>query len=68
MQNDSRPPSTKEVVFQTKDGWHRGFYLRDANKYVRGVNRWKDTETEEWFDDEDVTAWVVPGEALHTKY
>ncbi len=58
MSTNTKPPSTKPVEFKTIDGKiHRGFFLRDANKYVRGVNRWKDTERDAWFDDDRVVAW-----------
>lgn len=52
------PASTKRIVFRTKDGVeHKGFFLKDANKYVRNVNRWKDTDTGAWHDDGEVIAW-----------
>ena len=52
------PASTAPVRFITKDGKaHNGFYLKDANKYVRNVNRWKDQKTDEWFDDIEVIGW-----------
>ena len=57
MSTNTKPPSTKPVEFKTVDGKiHRGFFLRDANRYVRGVNRWKDTERDAWFDDDVVVA------------
>lgn len=43
-----------------QNGWWQNtswFFLRDANRYVRGVNRWKDTERDAWFDDDVVVAW-----------
>lgn len=53
-----RPPSTKKIVFQTKDGvTHNGFFLKDANRYVRNVNRWKDTDTNVWYDDSEVISY-----------
>ena len=65
---ERHPASTKRVLFKTRfiwdpetgdatSGWHEGFYVKDANKYVRNVNRWKDTNTHEWYEDEDVIAW-----------
>lgn len=52
------PKSTVPIVFMTKDYvWHTGFFLKDANKYVRNVNRWKDTESGKWFDDDEVVEW-----------
>ena len=52
------PPSPKHVRFRTSDGViHNGFYLKDANKYVRDVNRWKDTESGKWFDNDEVVEW-----------
>lgn len=58
MSLNKKPPSTKPIVFRTKDGrLHNGFYLKDANRYVRGVNRWKDTDLDVWFNDDDVTVW-----------
>ena len=62
------PASTRPVYFRTKfvqdedtgdweAGWHKGFYLKDANKYVRNVNRWKDTEHCRWYNDSDVVDW-----------
>lgn len=53
----SYPPSTKTVRFRTDDGWHTGFFLKDANKFVRNVNRWKDKETKTWYDDRQVIEW-----------
>lgn len=58
MKDKKRPPSTRPVLFRTSEGWHRGFYLKDVNKYVKGINRWKDTETGEWIQDEDVPEWT----------
>lgn len=66
--NKDYPPSTKPVFFLTKfvkdedtgdyvSGWHKGFFLKDANKYVRNVNRWKDTDEHKWYNDEDVIGW-----------
>lgn len=53
-----KPPSTKRVTFWTKGGVeHKGFFLKDANKYVRNVNRWKDEVTGKWYDDTEVTCW-----------
>ena len=58
MSTNTKPPSTRPVEFKTVDGKiHRGFFLRDANKYVRGVNRWKDTDIDVWFDDDRVVSW-----------
>lgn len=55
---DNKPPSTVEVRFFTIDGkTHRGFFLKDANKFVRNVNRWKDKNTNKWYDDDLVTDW-----------
>ncbi len=52
------PASTKLCHFRTADGAvHYGFYLKDANKYVRNVNRWRDTVTGTWYNDEVVTGW-----------
>ena len=53
------PKSTVPLVFVTKDGvLHPGFFLKDANKYLRNINRWKDTESGKWFDDEEVVGWM----------
>lgn len=53
-----KPPSTKRVTFWTKGGVeHKGFFLKDANKFVRNVNRWKDEDTGKWYDDSEVTDW-----------
>ena len=58
LSKNSKPPSTKRVRFKTKDGVpHNGFYLKDANQFVRNVNRWKDTDTDKWYDGEDVIEW-----------
>lgn len=58
MSMGTKPPSTKNILFRTSDGkLHNGFYLKDANRYVRGVNRWKDTDLDAWFDDDVVIAW-----------
>lgn len=53
-----KPPSTKRIQFKTKDGVpHNGFYLKNANQFVRNVNRWKDIDTDKWYDDEEVVEW-----------
>lgn len=53
-----KPPSTKKVTFKTKDGVpHNGFYLKDINQFIRNVNRWKDTDTDRWYDDSEVVEW-----------
>ena len=57
MEKKTHPPSTKEVIFYTEDSKHVGFYVEDINKYVRNVKRWKDTETNTWYDDDKVVAW-----------
>ena len=57
MDLKGRPPSTKRIRFKTKDGWHIGFFIKDVNKYVRNVNRWKDAETRKWYDDDEVMEW-----------
>lgn len=60
------PPSTKRVIFWTKDGVkHKGFFLKDANKYVRNVNRWKDEYVGKWFDNAEVTCWERIKEQEH---
>ena len=33
------------------------FYVKDINKYIRGVNRWKNVRTGKWMDDEQVVEW-----------
>ena len=58
MPTNTKPPSTRPVEFKTDDGKiHNGFFLRDANRYIRSVNRWKDTDRNVWFDDDRVVAW-----------
>lgn len=52
-----RPPHTKRVTFLTKEGTHNGFFVKDINKYIRNVNRWKDTDSGRWYDDKDVIEW-----------
>ena len=53
------PASTVPVLFQTVDGiMHKGFFLKDINKHVRGVNKWKDTLHAMWYLDEDVVDWT----------
>lgn len=65
MSTGTKPTSTRPVHFVTLDGRsHHGFYLRDANRYVRGVNRWKDTDLNAWFDDDVVTAWGYEAEQI----
>ena len=58
-QDKGYPPSSRKVYFRTgSDGdWHEGFYLKDANRYVRNVNIWKDTKERKWYDDADVVEW-----------
>ena len=54
----AHPPSTKIVIFWTEDGEeHRGFYVKNINKYISGVKRWKDVNTDIWYDDSEVTDW-----------
>ena len=51
----SYPPSTTRVYFWTSDGQkHYGFFVKDINKYIKNVNRWKDEDKNIWFDDKDV--------------
>lgn len=65
MGMNKKPPSTKPVVFKTADGkLHNGFYLKDANRFVRNVNRWKDTDLDAWFDDDAVIAWGYEPEQI----
>lgn len=33
------------------------FYVKDINKFVRGVSRWKIISTGKWIDDEQVVQW-----------
>lgn len=54
---DHKPPSTQTVYFWTKEGRHKGFFMKHANAFVRNVNRWKDDDTHKWYDNEEVTAW-----------
>lgn len=62
----NNPPSTKLVVFYTKnkdggeDIFHEGFFVKDINKHITNVNRWKDTVTDIWYDDDQVTYWFYP--------
>lgn len=57
-QDVTHPPSTERVLFRIKNGgWHEGFFLKDANRYVRNVNRWKDTNSKRWYEDSDVLEW-----------
>jgi len=55
------PPSTKEVIFYTEEGGekvkHNGFFVSNINKYITNVNRWKDTDTNKWYDDDAVIQW-----------
>ena len=52
------PPSTTPIRFITDDGeQHTGFFVKDINKYVRGVYRWKDVDTGQWYDDDEVLLW-----------
>lgn len=32
-------------------------FVKDINKYIRGVNRWR-LSSGEWIDDEQVTQWM----------
>lgn len=57
MNLKGRPPSTKRIQFKTKDGWHVGFFLKNANQFVRNINRWKDEDTKKWYDDDEVEEW-----------
>ena len=56
---DKHPPSTKRVYFYTGDDpiAHRGFFVKNINKHVCGVNRWKDIDTNVWYDDQEVISW-----------
>ena len=58
---ERHPASTKRVLFKTRfiwdpetgdatSGWHEGFF-------VKGANKWKDTNIHEWYEDVDVIAW-----------
>lgn len=56
---DHKPPSTKTIYFWTKDSKivHRGFFMKHANAFVRNVSRWKDIDTNKWYDDDEVIEW-----------
>lgn len=57
---NGHPPSTELVVFETEDGKpHHGFYVKDINKYIKNVNRWKDINTGQWFDDNQIEDWEM---------
>ena len=51
------PPSSRKVIFYVNGETHIGFYLKDINKYVTNVNRWKDIDSSIWFDDDEVEGW-----------
>ena len=52
------PPSASPIRFRTSDGIQQlGFFIKDINKYVRNVNRWKDVDSGKWYDDRDVIGW-----------
>lgn len=52
------PPPTTPIKFTTKDGKeHNGFFVKDINKYIRNVNRFKDVDIGKWFDDDEVESW-----------
>ena len=55
--NAKHPPSTRNVRFKTDAGWHDGFYLKDANKYIKNICRWKDAKDGKWYDDRNVIEW-----------
>lgn len=68
QKSDKHPASTKRVLFRTQfvkdpdtgdwvSGWHEGFFLKDANKYVKNICRWKDCNEHRWYDDKDVIEW-----------
>ena len=63
---NKNPSSTKLVVFYTKnedgkeDIFHEGFFVKDINKHIRNVKRWKDDVTGIWYDDDQVTYWFYP--------
>ena len=45
------------MIFYVDGEAHIGFYIKNINKYVTNVNRWKDVDSEEWYDDKDVEGW-----------
>ncbi|MBO7450878.1 MAG: hypothetical protein J6U54_10975 [Clostridiales bacterium] len=45
------------MIFYVNGETHIGFYLKDINKYVTNVNRWKDIDSSIWFDDDEVEGW-----------
>lgn len=54
------PPSTLMVRFYTNNGQaHIGFFLKNVNKYVTGINLWKDIYEDQWYDIDEVSDWEV---------
>ena len=56
---DPKPPQHVWVQVMLKT--HQviaGFFVKDINKYIRNVNRWKDVSTGKWHDDSEVMAWM----------
>ena len=52
------PPSTEKIFFWTSDGKkHYGFFVKDINKFIKNVNRWKDADKNIWYKNEEVMGW-----------
>lgn len=53
-----KPPSTKEVILLLDTGeQHAGFWLKDANKHERNINKWRVFMGSHMYDEDKVLGW-----------
>ena len=53
-----RPPQGKDVLLVLNDGSvHEGRYLKNANKYVRNVDRFKIYKADKYVESSEVIMW-----------
>lgn len=55
---EQKPPQHRVVDIMLKDGAVlNASFLKDINKYIRNVNRWRIIETGKYIDDKEVKQW-----------
>lgn len=53
-----KPPQGKDVLLVLNDGSvHEGRYLKNANKYVQNVDKFKVYKADEYIDSSEVIMW-----------
>lgn len=57
---DNKPPQFREVLIELKGGEIvKAYFLKNINKYVRGVNRWRLIGNGKYIPDKEVKKWTM---------